>query len=156
VRGRPPKPTGLKLVTGNPGGRSINGAEPEPRLLNDLDPPARLSPASAEVWREVAPMLRRVQVLTELDVLALEMLCDAVADYRQARAERGDKFVVHSAKGSQMVSQWMVAMQMSSKRAEGFMGKFGMDPASRTRLLVKPQGDLFDGDDAGADRFFKR
>ena len=101
-------------------------------------------------------MLRRIQVLTELDVLSLEMLCDAVADYRQARAERGDDFVVHSAKGSEMISQWMVAAQMSGKRAEGLMAKFGMDPASRTRLMVKPQGDLFDTDDASAERFFNR
>ena len=125
-------------------------------LLNDLAPPARLSPASAAVWREVAPLLRRVQVLTELDVIALEMLCDAVADYRHARTVRGDDFVVKSGKGSEMISQWMVAAQMASKRAEGFMGKFGMDPASRTRLMVQPQGELFDTSNAGADRFFQR
>ena len=125
-------------------------------LLNDLEPPSRLSAASAAVWREVAPMLRRVQVLTELDVISLEMLCDAVADYRYARTKRGDDFVVHSAKGSEMISQWMVAAQMASKRAEGFMGKFGMDPASRTRLMIQPQPDLFDTGNAGADRFFHR
>lgn len=125
-------------------------------LLNDIEPPSRLSEASAAVWREVAPMLRRVQVLTELDVIALEMLCDSVADYRHARTVRGDEFVVHSAKGSEMISQWMVAAQMASKRAEGFMGKFGMDPASRSRLMIQPQADLFDEANASADRFFKR
>lgn len=125
-------------------------------LLNDLEPPEHLSSGAAAVWRQVAPMLRRLQVLTELDVIALEMLCDAVADYRHARAERGDDFVVRSAKGSEMVSQWLVAAQMSGKRAEGLMAKFGMDPASRTRLMVQPQRDLFDTQDAGADRFFSR
>ena len=67
----------------------------------------------------------------------------AVADYRYARQQRSDVFVGHSAKGSEMLSQWLVAQLACSKRAEGFMGKFGMDPASRSRVMVDPQADLF-------------
>lgn len=103
-------------------------------------------------------MLRRLGVLTEADVIALEMLCDAVADYRHAREQCGDKFVTWSAKGSQMVSQWLVAKQMSGKRAEAFMGRFGMDPVSRSKVMIDPQGDLFDKPAAGASgpgRFFQ-
>jgi hypothetical protein len=36
------------------------------------------------------------------------------------------------------------------------MGKFGMDPASRSRLMIQPQADLFEDANACADRFFKR
>ena len=151
--GRPRKPSALKLVAGNPGKRVVNGGEPEPMLLTDLTPPPHLSERSADVWKQLAPMLRRLQVLTEADVISLEMLCDAVADYRFAREKRGDSFVVTSSKGSQMVSQWLVAQQMSSKRAEGFMGKFGMDPVSRSKVMVEPQGDLFTPA-AGPGRFF--
>lgn len=141
--GRPRKPTALKLVEGNPGKRAVNGQEPEPMLLVDLDPPKHLSERSAAVWRECAPMLRRLQVLTEADVIMLEMLCDAVADYRHARQKCGDTFVTTSSKGSQMLDQWFVAKLSASKRAEGLMGRFGMDPVSRSRLMVNPQGDLF-------------
>lgn len=155
MRGRPPKPSALKLVAGNPGGRAVNGAEPEPMLLNDLEPPAHLAPRSAEVWRQVAPMLRRMQVLTEADVIALEMLCDSVADYRYARLQLGDDFVAISGKGSEMLSQWLVAKQLSSKRAEAFMSKFAMDPSSRSKLMIEPQGDLF-GDKGGTGRFFNK
>lgn len=154
MAGRPRKPTALKVVGGTDRADRRNGGEPEPMLLNDLAPPAHLAERSAVVWREVAPMLRRLQVLTEADVIALEMLCDAVADYRLARATLGDDFVTQSAKGSEMISQWLVAKQMSSKRAEAFMGKFGMDPASRSRVMVNPQPGLFDQPD-GPGRFFK-
>jgi P27 family predicted phage terminase small subunit len=155
---RPRKPTALKLVEGNPGKRAVNGQEPEPMLLVDLEPPAHLQPRSAAVWREVAPMLRRLQVLTEADVIALELLCDSVADYRHARETCGDDFVTTSAKGSQMLDQWFVAKLSASKRAEGLMGRFGMDPVSRSRVMVNPQGDLFGN--GGAEppktaRFFK-
>ena len=149
MRGRPPKPTALKLIAGTankhgPAGR--NDREPEPLQLQagDLEPPAHLDARSGDVWREVAPMLWRVKVLTEADLISLEMLCDAVADYRFARQRRGDAFVATSGKsGSEMLSQWLVAQQMSSKRAESFMCRFGMDPASRSRLMVDRQPDLF-------------
>ena len=154
---RPRKPTALKLVTGTDRADRANGNEPEPQLLNDLTPPAHLGERSAAVWNELAPMLRRIQVLTEADVVAFEMLCDAVADYRLARVTRGDKMVTYSHKGSQMLDQWLVAQQACGKRAEVLMGRFGMDPVSRSKVMVDPQGDLFGGgqQQAGSARFFK-
>jgi len=156
--GRPPKPSALKLVTGNPGKRALNGSEPEPELVLDIEPPARLAERSKAVWREVAPMLRQIKVLTIADLLALEMLCDAVADYRHAREKTGDDFVTWSSKGSQMVSQWLVAQQMSRKSAESLMSRFGMDPVSRSRIMIDPQGDLFGAGESaatGTGRFFR-
>ena len=151
---RPRKPSSLHLVQGTARADRRNDSEPEPMLLNDLAPPKHLSERSAAVWTEVAPMLRRLQVLTEADVISLEMLCDAVADYRLAREECGDEFVAWSHKGSQMLNQWLVAKMAASKRAEAFMSRFGMDPVSRSRVMVNPQQDLF-GKDTGTGRFFK-
>ena len=151
---RPRKPSSLHLVQGTARADRRNDSEPEPVLLNDLTPPKHLAERSAAVWTEVAPMLRRLQVLTEADVISLEMLCDAVADYRLAREQCGDEFVAWSHKGSQMLNQWMVAKMAASKRAEAFMSRFGMDPVSRSRVMVNPQQDLF-GKDTGTGRFFK-
>ena len=65
---RPRKATALKVVAGTDRADRRNGLEPEPMLLNDLSPPARLCDRAKAVWAEVAPALRRVQVLSELDV----------------------------------------------------------------------------------------
>jgi P27 family predicted phage terminase small subunit len=153
--GRPRTPTRLKVVAGTDRADRRNDAEPEPALLNDLEPPEHLHPRSAAVWRQVAPMLRKMLVLTEADVIALEMLCDQIADYRYARQQRGDDFVVESAKGSEMLSQWMVAQAMTSKRAEAFLTKFGLDPVARSRVMVVAQADLF-SDAAPTSRFFAK
>jgi P27 family predicted phage terminase small subunit len=156
MAGRPPKPTAVKRMKGTDRADRRNGNEPEPDALLDLTPPAHLEPDSAEVWRQVAPMLRKAHVLTVADVIALEMLCDAVADYRKTRAKRGDDFTKITSKGGQMLNQLHVAMSMSGKRAEAFMAKFGMDPVSRSRVMVDPQQDLF-GKPAAPDspaRFF--
>lgn len=154
--GRQRKPSHLHLVDGTDRADRRNGLEPEPDLLEDLTPPAHLPERARQVWSELAPVLRRMQVLTVADVVAFEMLCDAVADYRFARTTRGDDMVTYSHKGSQMLDQWLVAQQASGKRAEVLMGRFGMDPASRSRVMVNPQGDLFGGTAAtGTGRFFK-
>lgn len=157
---RPPKPSNLKLVAGTARAGRMNGAEPEPDLVEDLAAPAHLEARSRAVWDELAPMLRELKVLTVADLVALEILCDALADYRYARKQRGDRFVGTSPKtGAQMLDQWLVASGMAAKRAEDFMSKFGMDPVSRARVMVSGQRDLFGGGDgdtpaAGPGRFF--
>lgn len=141
---RPAKPTALKAIEGNRGKRGKNEHEPEFDLLSDLEPPAHLPERSAAVWRELAWMLRKAQVLTVADKIAFELTCDAVADYREARKRRGDNFITTSPKtGAEMLDQMLVAQQMLCKRAEGLLAKFGMDPASRSKVMVDPQMDLF-------------
>ena len=154
---RPRKPTSLKLVQGTNRADRTNGGEPEPMLLTDLTPPKHLDARAAAVWVELAPMLRRLQLLTEMDTLALEMLCNSVADYRLAREKTGEDFVTWSHKGSQMLNQWLVAQQASRKGAEAVMSRFGMDPVSRSKVIVDPQADLF-GKPAstGPGRFFQQ
>ncbi len=142
--GRPAKPSALKDLAGTNRADRRNDKEPEFDLVDDITPPTHLCERSAEVWRQVAPILRRGKVLTAADVIALEMLCDAVADYRQARTQRGDNFTQSTPKGGQQLDQLLIAQQMSSKRAEAFMAKFGMDPASRSRVMVDPQMGLFE------------
>jgi hypothetical protein len=78
-----------------------------------------------------------------------------VADYRLAREQRGDSLITHSAKGSQMLDQLLVAQQACAKRCEVLMGRFGMDPVSRSRVMVDPQGDLFGSQPKPTERFFK-
>jgi P27 family predicted phage terminase small subunit len=156
--GRTRKPSALKAIEGNPGHRAPNNKEPEFDLLSDLEPPSHLADRSAAVWRELAWMLRKAQVLTVADKVAFELLCDAIADYRYVREQRGDGFITTSPKtGAEMLDQLLVAQQMLAKRAEGFMAKFGMDPASRSKVMVDPQLGLF-GDTpakpAGTARFF--
>lgn len=152
---KPRTPTALKVLRGGKAPTSNRNGEPEPNLLNDLTPPSHLPERSAAVWREVAPMLRETKVLTVADVIALELLCDAVSDYRLARDRCGDNFVAISAKGSEMLSQWKVAKLSASKRAESLMSRFGMDPVSRSRVLIGGQGDLFGTGANPTDRFFK-
>lgn len=170
---RPPKPTALKLVTGNPGKRKLNKQEPDPEYLQNLAAPAWLSPEAAAVWNEKAPELARHRLLTVVDTELLAHGCVAMAQYRMAVAQIGHNFVLGAPKaaapveGSQgdenaapdvkvrpemtaeakgaALNPWMVVQSMAFKQAREVFRAFGMSPLDRTRIALQPQGDLFDG-----------
>jgi P27 family predicted phage terminase small subunit len=158
---RTSKPSNLKLIEGNRGKRAKNNAEPDPDYLNDLTAPGWLPDIAKTVWNEVAPELRKVRLLTTVDVQALGMACIAIAQYRLAVEKAGNDLVqITSAKeekpddgkdqkpqektgGGQMINPWLMVQSMSFKQAMAVLTQFGMTPASRTRVVSSPQQDLF-------------
>ena len=66
MRGRKPKPTRLKVITGNPGKRPLNLDEPMPEPIVPDFPP-ELSPAAQIEWHRLAGELGKLRVLTNLD-----------------------------------------------------------------------------------------
>ena len=156
--GRPRKPSALKAIEGNKGKRAGNANEPEFDLVSDLEPPWHLDDGAQEVWREVAFMLRKAKVFTVADKVTLELLCNTVADVRRIRAERNGEFVIkHHKTGTESLSQQLIAEQMLTKRALDLLAKFGMDPSSRSKVMVDPQLGLFGDDPAsGTSRFFNK
>jgi len=71
---RPPLPTALKALRGNPGQRPLNDAEPLPPDA-DLDPPENLTDTGREKWVELAVLLARMKVFTQADRTTLERYC---------------------------------------------------------------------------------
>jgi len=83
MRGRRPKPTRLKVLTGNPGKRPMNKHEPKPEpavpgCLNELGPVARRE------WDRLASELCKLKILTALDRAALAAYCGAYALWAEA------------------------------------------------------------------------
>jgi phage terminase small subunit len=89
VKGRRPKPSLLKLVTGNPGKRPVNRAEPKPASGGLPTTPGELADESKIEWRRVAQALHRLGLLTRVDRAALAAYCQVYrADARRASAGR--------------------------------------------------------------------
>src|ERR1043166_7625259 len=78
MRGRRPKPTRLKVLTGNPGKRPLNVAEltPEPAIP---DCPPELGPVAHREWDRLVGELASLRLLTNLDRAALAAYCGAYA-----------------------------------------------------------------------------
>ena len=82
-RGRRPKPTRLKQLTGNPGKRPFNENEPKPEP-NIPECPLELGPTAQREWNRLVGELGPLRILTHLDRGALASYCGAYALWVEA------------------------------------------------------------------------
>jgi phage terminase small subunit len=123
--GRPPKPTVLKLLAGNPGKRPINAREPNAGDIDTKVPP-ELSDAAKAHWQRLAPMLAKSGVLKQSDRDLLLCYCESYTTWLDSvRA------------GKLNVSLLSQLRQM--------LGEMGMTPAARTRIIIDKPKEKEDG-----------
>lgn len=139
AKGRKPKPSHLRLVTGNPGKRPVNAREPKPKRERP-SAPAHVSDKARETWGYVVSLLDDMGVLTKPDVMAVELLCEAYADYlasRVALRDFGSNYyeTVNQSGGVMHRAHPAVAvMQDADRRIKAWLAEFGMTPSARTRV----------------------
>src|SRR5690349_19276749 len=83
MRGRRPKPTRLKMLTGNPGNRPLHADEPKPEEAIPECPP-ELGPVARAEWDRLVVELAALRLLTNLDRAALAAYCGAYALWAEA------------------------------------------------------------------------
>jgi P27 family predicted phage terminase small subunit len=148
--GRPPKPTALKLLTGNPGKRAINRAEPKPAKAKkgSRRVPAWLSPDGKREWKRVVPELERLGLLTKIDDGALEGMCAAYARALEAdRHVKNGGLTVMTDKGFVLQNPAVAISRLSWTQYRQFASEFGLTPGSRTRIRTTDQKPPADPDD---------
>lgn len=136
--GRPPKPTALKIVQGNPGKRALNTSEPQPRRETPTCP-AWLSVEAKREWRKMTPELERLGLLTVIDGAALAGYCQAYARWKQAEAllDR-EGLVITTQSGYSQPHPAVAIAQKSLALVRAFCSEFGLTPAARSSLHVAP------------------
>jgi P27 family predicted phage terminase small subunit len=144
TRGRKPKPSHLKLVTGNPGRRPLNEQEPRPPKKLP-DPPAHLSAAALEEWQRVAPMLNTLGVLTLADRGVLATYCQSWGRLCQAesalaklaRADpNGHGLIVKTKNGNAVQNPLVGIANKAANDMARFAAELGMTPSARSRVKV--------------------
>lgn len=140
-----PKPTHLKVLTGNPGNRPLNENEPQP-AKGEPTMPKWLKGRAAAAWKEIVPELARIGLLTVVDGHALAVYCEAWATYVQAsEIVRAEGILVDSYRGGKAKNPAAQIMRDSADLMMKVGGQYGLTPATRTRLQVP--GDDKDGFD---------
>lgn len=146
-RGRKPTPTALRVLTGNPQHRPLDLREPQP----DPSPPrcpSFLSREARKHWREIVPELARLGLLSRVDAGALEGLCDAYSQFRQASEFIKQHGMVYRSSDGQLVKTPHVAIARNALAIYIRIAvEFGLTPSSRTGLQA-PEGRA-DESDAG-------
>lgn len=145
MRGRKPKPSRLKVLTGNPGKRPLNEHEPQPEPAIP-ECPAELGPAARREWDRLAGELGKLNLLTSFDRAALAAYCGAYALWAEA-TEAIQKYgtMVKSPSGYPMQSPYVAIANRQAEIMMRIASEFGFTPASRGRISAPSpaEPDLF-------------
>jgi P27 family predicted phage terminase small subunit len=133
----------LKLVTGNPGRRPLNRAEPRP-ASGLPQPPTELSDDARTEWRRVAKRLQELGLLTGVDRAAFAAYCQAFGRWRQA--ERGlaamaqndpltGALMIRTKEGNAIQNPLVGIANKAMADMVRYAAEFGMTPSARSRIV---------------------
>jgi P27 family predicted phage terminase small subunit len=149
MKGRKPVPTARKRLEGNPGKRALPRDEPDIPDTGDLDgvpPELAGDPVAVREWSRLAPLLRRVGVLTDADALTLVAVCQQWSRYLAAdRRVRRDGMVVKVRGGFPRPNPYVQIANKALLMSVRLWTELGMTPSARTRVHRAP--DTPPGDD---------
>ena len=143
---RKPQPTQLKIIKGNPGRRPLNKREPCPKVVLP-EAPDWLDERAKQCWNYLAPMLARLRVLTEADLLAFEALCKTYSRWRQAEAmiEKSPTLLMKRKDGEVVLVPHVRVAQNYFLLLNKSLTDFGLNPSARSKIIAggfKPQDDF--------------
>ena len=144
--GRKPKPTALKLVTGNPGKRALNKREAKVPPKRPTAPPFLSDDARAE-WDRVCETLYTVGLVTALDAAALAAYCAAYGRWAQAEralrdAENDENggLVTRTATGNIIQNALVGIANKAAADMVRYAVEFGMTPSARSKVeAIEPE-----------------
>ena len=146
MRGRRPKPTRMKVLTGNPGKRPLNVSEPSLDAAVPECPP-ELGPVAHREWDRLVGELTVLKLLTNLDRAALAAYCGSYSLWAESM-EAIQKFgtMVKSPSGYPIQSPYVAIANRQAEIMMRIASEFGFTPASRSRFSTpsKAEPTLFD------------
>jgi P27 family predicted phage terminase small subunit len=138
MRGRKPKPTGLKLIEGNPGKRPLNKNEPKPATEVPTCP-AHLNPSAKAEWKRIARLLVALGIVSLLDRAALAAYCQAYGRWVEAeRKLQETPLLIKLPSGYIQQSPWLAIANKQLELMYKYMAELGLSPASRSRVSTLP------------------
>lgn len=144
ITGRPPKPTRLKVIEGNPGRRPLNANEPKPEIALP-DPPISLKGLAREEWDAMAQELYKLKLLSKIDRAALAAYCQAWAIFNSAvetlndmaaRDELSHGVMIKTKSGNVIQNPVVGTINKAARDMVRFASEFGMTPSARARIAV--------------------
>ena len=134
MRGAKPKPTVIKLVTGNPGRRPLNQEEAKPdRQIPEA--PAVLKGEALKEWKRVTPLLLEVGLIAKLDRAVIASYCQAWARWVECeRMLEQTGLIVKSPNGYPMYSPYLAAANKAMDQMRQMSEQIGLSGSARSRI----------------------
>ena len=149
IRGRKPKPTHLKLVTGNAGKRPLLKMEAKINPAIPMPPPFLSDIAKVE-WGRVSEELFTVGLLTNLDRGVLAAYCQSYGRWKTAEdalakmAERDtltNGMLIKTTNGNAIQNPLIGIANKAEADMVRYAAEFGMSPSARSRITATPPGE---------------
>lgn len=139
---RPRKSAEEQDARGNPGHRATPLVAVEVLPPAAFTPPSYMTPASRDVWNELAPGLIAMKLLRQTDSALFAMLCDSIAEAREAKAvldEHGYTYETQSEHSPRMVRVHPAYLVLDRARriVLQYGGHFGLTPAARLTIMTQ-------------------
>jgi P27 family predicted phage terminase small subunit len=130
----------------------MNPDEPLPARIQDVPCPQWFSDddVARNTWQWSVKILRRMRVLTEADLLTLEMYCICYSDIRHLWEDlRKEGRVVYTSRMDSVGNEYVVSQTNPKATQYGnlhtqyrqYSGMLGFDPSSRPRLKTESGED---------------
>jgi len=136
MAGRKRVPTKLKVLKGTyREDRSIKDEIfPDPNIP---EAPDFLSKEALIEWGRITVQLSKLNLLTEIDMAALALYCQAwgrIVKYEKVVAEKGELYKTQN--GNVQLSPAMWVVNKAYEQVYKFLSEFGMSPAARAKVSV--------------------
>jgi len=149
--GRKPKPTALKLLTGNLGRLNPNEAKPD---LAQPTPPDFLNDHAKVEWGRIVGTLFRAGLMTELDRSVLAAYCQsygrwvqaerALARMAEAQADCDQALTIVTHNGTAMQNPLIGIANKAKADTVRYALQFGMTPSARSKVSASPHDEVDD------------
>lgn len=141
---RGPAPLSLrdKELRGNPGKHPLNKDEPKAELLKKLPPaPMTLGKYGKREWDRTGPLLVKLKMLRETDLMAFESYCMNVEMMIEAKLDIDKKGLTILGQRGWVRNPSIAAFGQATTAVRAFVGEFGLSPSARTRIKVPTDDD---------------
>jgi len=142
MRGRKPKPTKLKLLSGTARKHRLNEHEPTPELAQP-EPPEHLTGAARLEWERVIEEIVQLGIMSNLDRAPLAAYCQAygrwvAAEAALARMAEKDAvtegLIVRTKAGNVIHNPLVGAANKAMADMVRYAAEFGFTPSSRSQV----------------------
>lgn len=136
------EPTALKILKGNPCRRPLPAGEPIPEVTERVpSAPSHIKGSALKEWKYISRKLHRLGLLTEIDVKALALYCQAYGRWADAQAVVNEEgLTVTSPSGYVIQSPHVGIANKAMADCFKYLTSFGMTPSSRTGVTTAEKG----------------
>ncbi|MDB2499341.1 phage terminase small subunit P27 family [bacterium] len=139
MKGRPPKPQGLRNLTG------IQSKRPKPKEIASPQfdfptAPDEVGEDGRNFWNKIGKSCHSVGVLFETDLELLTIACQCYDRRERARIQLGDTLIEAGQFGARK-HPLLLIIQQEEDRLSKYLQQFGMSPVARERVNFNPRAD---------------